>query len=69
MGDKIPHAIMSGELTIGDFVLKTHVLDDGTRIFEEESVIGFFEWLENGGMLTKEDAEKIAGFVHGVEIV
>ncbi len=66
MDDKIPYAVKSGELKIGDVILKTHVLDDGRRIIEEDSMIAFFEYLASGGSLVDGDAERIAGFVKGI---
>ncbi len=65
MDESIPTAIKSGELKIGDVVLKTYVLDDGQRIIEEESMIAFFEYLAQGGALTAADAKSLAGFAKG----
>ena len=66
MTERIPTAVKSGELKIGDVVLKTHVLNDGQRIIEEESMIAFFEYLASGGSLTGEDAKNVARFVKGL---
>lgn len=63
--DKIPKAIESGELKIGDVVIKTHVLDDGTRIIEADSLEAFFDYLARGGTLSRADADGVAKFVHG----
>ena len=41
----IPVAAWSGGLRIGHLVLHCHVLDNGKRIIEEESVIAFMAWL------------------------
>ncbi|MEI7578566.1 MAG: hypothetical protein WCJ58_00845 [bacterium] len=43
--EKLPKVINSGEIKLGDIVLKVHNLDDGRRIIEEESIEKFFEYL------------------------
>ncbi len=68
MADNIPKSIMQGELKIGNFILKTHVLDDGRRIIEEESLIEFFAYLANGGRVTTEDGEGLAKFIRGIDV-
>lgn len=52
--------IKSGELKLGSLTLKTHVLDDGTRIIEEQSMIDFLEWMEKGELMdTQEDKSQL----------
>ena len=45
--EKLPKATNSGEIKLGDIVLKVYVLDDGRRVIDEESVNKFFEYLSN----------------------
>ena len=52
-------AIRSGEMTVGNLTMKIHVLEDGERVIEEQSVIAFFEWLSKGN-LTQEQADQFA---------
>ena len=47
--DKTPESIWQGEFRLSpDLTMKCHVLSDGTRIIEEQSVIAFLEWLKRG---------------------
>ena len=47
--DKTPESIWQGEFRLSpDLTMKCHVLSDGTRMIEEQSVIAFLKWLENG---------------------
>lgn len=63
MPEKIRTAIESGLLKIGDYEIKTHILDDGTRIIEMDGLIGFLEYLANGGEVSEEDGMKIGKFI------
>lgn len=50
-------AIRSGEIKIGDLTMKVHVLEDGTRIIEEESLVALMDWMAVG-KLTQDQADK-----------
>lgn len=65
--EKVPVSVKKGKLKLGDFTLITHILEDGTRIIEQESLLKFMEYLENGGRLTKKDATKASRFAYGLE--
>ena len=52
-------SIKSGTIKLGELELKCHVLEDGQRVIEEQSVIDFFKWMESGNF-TDEDANKFA---------
>lgn len=60
---KLPRATHTATLSIGGVELVCHVLDDGRRVLDEESVTAFFAMLE--GQLTEEDAVRVARFVRG----
>lgn len=53
-------AVKSGVLKIGSLEMKCHVLEDGMRIIEEQSMIDFMAWLESGELLTDADAKEFA---------
>ena len=55
MSEKI--AIRSGELKLGGLIMKVHVLEDGTRIIEEQSMLDFINTL-NEGLFNQQDAEE-----------
>ena len=40
--DGIPYATHRGVLHIGDYALKCYVLNDGSRIFDEEDILRMF---------------------------
>lgn len=44
----IPASIWSGEMRFGPLTMKCHVLDDGSRIIEQESVLEFMAWIQSG---------------------
>ncbi len=52
-------SIRIGELKLGNLTMKVHVLNDGQRIIEEQSVIDFVEYLASGE-ITSENAEQFA---------
>lgn len=45
MAENLPTPVWSGEFKLGSVVMKCHVLSDGRRIVEGESVRQFFESL------------------------
>ena len=47
-------SIRSADLKIGNLTIKAHVLNNGKRIIEEQSVIDFFYALENESLLPEE---------------
>ncbi len=47
----LPTAIWSGEFQIGSVKLKCHVLDNGQRVIDAESVDEFFRFLDDGAPL------------------
>ncbi len=66
MEERIPQAIWSGELTICGVTLHCHVLADHRRIIDADDVAAFFAAMERPDFLfTKEDAERLAGFIKG----
>jgi hypothetical protein len=62
----LPHVVWSGEFAFGGITMRCHVLDDGQRVIEEESVNAFLAWLED---CSPEDAksfdEQFAMWVRG----
>jgi len=66
MTEKLPKVAYSSELKMGDLVLKVHVLDDGRRIIEEESVLKFIEWLSSPAAgHSREEIDNLAKFIKG----
>lgn len=47
-GDDIPVSTWSGTFNIGPVEIRCHVLSDGRRIVEAESVEAFCQWLLSG---------------------
>lgn len=45
MADDLPTTVWSGEFKLGSVTMKCHVLSDGRRIIEAESVWQFFNGL------------------------
>jgi len=62
MEEKLPKAVYSGEMKLGSLTLKVHVLDNGQRIIEEQSMVDFMEWIGRGGLfdVPKEEVDKFA---------
>lgn len=50
MVDDIPHAVWSGEFTIGRVVMKCHLLSDGTRIVEQDSTEEFWNAMSENSL-------------------
>ena len=46
MTEPLPHSVRQGEFKIGDLTIKTHLLSDGQRVIEAESLVLFMQWLE-----------------------
>lgn len=69
MGNPIPKSVSSGIIDIFGVNLEFHILDDGSRVIEAESMAKFFEAMENPNSpdLTTEDALKMAKFIRGVK--
>jgi hypothetical protein len=63
--EKLLKTINSGEIKLGDIVLKVHTLDDGRRIIEEESIKKFFEYLTNPSskQASKEELMNLGKFI------
>lgn len=45
MSDSTPKAVYSGIVKLGDFALKVHLLEGGSTVVEEESMLDFLKWL------------------------
>lgn len=59
----------SGDVKLGPLTLKCHVLNNGQRVIEEESVAGFIAFMESpdaGATLTKEDVEAYLMWMRGI---
>jgi len=50
-------SIRTANLEIGSLTIKVHVLNNGQRIIEEQSLIDFVEYLQNGKITPKEADE------------
>ena len=48
MSEKLPKATHSGEVKIGNCILKCHQLDNGKTIIETDSFESFFKMMEDG---------------------
>lgn len=66
--EKPPKSISQGTLRILGVDLECHVLDDGRRVFDAESVERFLVALEDPDApdITEADAEAIAAFTRAV---
>jgi hypothetical protein len=62
---KIPHAIATAETTIGGITLRCHILADGRRIIEEESMHQMLTAMQTGE-LSSEDALHLANWLKGM---
>ena len=68
--DKLPESIATDTLEINGLKLVVHVLSDGRRVVDEDSVKRFIEWM-NGycGVktlpLSASEAEELAEFISG----
>ena len=60
-----PVSVSTTTLKIGDLELVCHVLDDGTRVVEEESVFNFLSWLESDLPTSQEEIERVADWIKG----
>lgn len=60
----VPVATHEGKVRIGEYELTVHVLDNGERVIEMEALEGFFKYLENGGVLSEEDAKNLAAAIY-----
>ncbi len=66
VSDDIPKVVLSGMINILGVDLICHVLDNGRRLFEAESIDKLFETLEKtSSVISEEDALKIAKFIKG----
>lgn len=63
----VRYSVWSGEVRMGSLVMRCHVLDDGTRIVEKESVERFMAWL--GSDVSEDEVRDAAtaysAFAHG----
>lgn len=68
--ENLPKAVYSGEIKLGDAILNVHVLDDGRRIIDEESMERFFEYLSspNAKQASEEDLANLGKFIRGGKI-
>lgn len=61
----LPTAVHTGEFQLGGVTMRVHVLDDGRRVIDAESVHAFLDALENGPTITPEQADAFARFIRG----
>lgn len=58
----LPQEIRRGEIKLGSLTIIVSIMDNGSRIIHEESLIAFLKWLESGEIVpeaaVKEFAEK-----------
>jgi hypothetical protein len=59
---KIPRAISSSEIKLGDFIMHVHVLDNGQRVIDAEDMEAFFNQSQE---LTSEQATELAKALRG----
>jgi hypothetical protein len=67
MSDNLPQAVWSGVIKIAGLELKCHVLEDGRRIIEADSLNAFLEALGNDGdfSVKSEDLREFAQWMQG----
>jgi hypothetical protein len=66
MTDKTPTSIAANTVNIAGVDMTVHVLDNGQRIIEAESMERFFTALASGEIKPSEDdAMQLANLVHG----
>lgn len=66
---EIPKSIKSGTASIFGVDLQFHILSDGRRVIESNSIEKLFEALENPGVseeINKQECEKLAKFIRGI---
>lgn len=56
-------AVATDTLQIGEYEMVCHVLDDGTRVIEQQSIVSFLEWLESD-LLTDEEVQRMVNWIH-----
>lgn len=68
--DNLPKAVYSGEIKLGDTILNVHVLDNGQRIIDQESMERFMEYLSSpdAKQASEEDLANLGKFIHGGKI-
>lgn len=64
MKGDLPHAVASSILKISDAEIRVHVLSDGRRMIESESVNMLLTKMARGE-LTAEQADKLARWIKG----
>jgi hypothetical protein len=63
----LPKSIACNEIEIVPGLrLKVHVLDNGQRVIEKESLLAFFSWLDKSGELSDEMAFLVAKKIKGI---
>ena len=60
----VPQAIWSGSFTVFGTEIKCHMLEDGTRIIEEDSLIEFFN--SKTGEADEGDMKKLLAWINGL---
>lgn len=72
MSKPIPKSVWNGSFTLLGVEMKCHVLDDGTRIIEEQSVADFLQAMENATPQQTEklktEAKEFARFLHAKNV-
>lgn len=64
--ETIPSVIASSTIKIFDVELKCHILDNGARVIEQESMEKLFETMEKGNIeTTEEEAMNFAKWLRG----
>lgn len=67
MPEPLPESVHQATLRIMGVDLKVHVLGDGRRIIESDSLADFLDAMANGPRLTEEEADSLARFVKGLD--
>ena len=62
----LPRVVSTGEFRLGNLVMRCHVLSDGQRVIDGDSFAAFMAWMEDGGLVTYDDAIALAKLIKGV---
>lgn len=63
----IPTSVRSGSFSLGGVTLTFHVLSDGQRVIEHQSMMDFLEALHGDAKVSDADALSLAKFILGRE--
>jgi hypothetical protein len=62
--DQLPTSVWQGEFSVCGVAMKCHVLSDGRRIIEAESIAAFLEALATGE-INRAEVVRMAMWMHG----